>query len=260
MPMRVILLLPVLATVTLQAIHTYRTLTTSPISTWTWAMGAIISFVCVYQVILTVTYIFIKNVLRHTSVTNHLFTIAGFLFFYIYITTLGQYLVNDTDIFLTWIEYSLLGLTLIQVICVGLMPCAPERYLDLKRMYNKAVAEAISKTAKADAGEEGDNDPQSETNMNNEYSSSILSQAMLVWVAPVISKMSKIDQADIQDLPGLHTFLTTQNTAIEASRYSWTKLSIARWGITRAFLWEIWIPQWRAVVPGERDLMFTALS
>jgi hypothetical protein len=221
-----------------------------------WAAIATTCTVCAYQTVLTVIYAFTRSVPRHRLITYHLFFIAIFLFFHVYVTTLGQYLANDTRVILTWIEYTLFGLTLLQVICAGSIPCTPPRHFDLKRMYNKAVAAAISKSeedrARATVADEtvGDRgEPQS--NMNNEFSATILSQLILAWVVPVISKISKLDQADIQDIPGLHTDLTVHNTAVDAATYAWAKISPERWGVTRAFLWEVWAPQWRVALPGE---------
>jgi hypothetical protein len=238
----------------LQGLRDYHTITIGP-TAWNWAAISLTSSICAYQVILTIIYVFIKDVPKHSLITHHLFSISASLFLHIYITTLGQYLHSDTHVALTWVEYTLFGLTALQIVCVGFIPCAPEHHFDLKRVYNKAVAAAITKEEEAQIRLAGHEEVVGESplrsNMINEYSSSILSQLILGWVAPVVSKMANMEQADIQDLPGLHIHLTTQFTAVDAAMYSWAKISPERWGETRALLWEVWFPQWRVVLPGK---------
>jgi ABC-type uncharacterized transport system fused permease/ATPase subunit len=209
-----------------------------------------------YQVTLSLVYAFTKDIARHTSFTYDLFTLSSALFLHIYFVTIGQYLANGTYVILTWIEYSLFGLSLLQIAMVGSIPCEPRRYFDLKRVYNKAVQTAIKEKEDAQAQiEEYDESPLKhvEPNANSEYAATILSRLIVGWVVPVISKMSKLEQADIQDLPGLHPFLRTQDTVKDAMGFEGTKISAKRWGVTRAFLWEVWVPQWRAVLIGKAD-------
>lgn len=249
-PLRIVFLLPVLATAALQGLRDYHVLIRGP-TAWNWVAVVLTSGICAYQAILALAYAFTKDIPRHATLTFHLFIIATTLFLHVYITTLGQYLVDNSHVILTWVEYTLFVLTLGQIIAVGSIPCEPERYADLKKVYTKAVAAAIEKGEMTRVANELVDPDATQANMVSEYSSSIFSRMILGWLLPVISKMSKLDQADIQDLPGLHHFLRVQDAAREVNAYTGPKISAKRWGVTKAFLWEVWAPQWRPALQSE---------
>lgn len=252
LPLRITFLLLVLISTTLQGFQQLRR--AGDASTFSdWLTISLTTSVFIIQPILAFVYALTKDVSTHSSLTYHNFTLASLGFLHIYLITLGQYLINNTQVTLEGPQYALFALSFMQIIAIGSVPCEPGTHFDLKKVYNRAVAKAIDKgeaaMAKATSGIEGE-EPQDDVNMVPEYSATIISRLILVWVVPIISKMSRLDQADIQDLPGLHHFLRTQNTAREAMSYARYKISPERWGTTCAFLWEVWVPQWRAVLPG----------
>lgn len=211
---------------------------------------------CGYQAILATAYAFTQDITRHATLTFHLFIIACALFLHVYITTLGQYLVDNSHGILTWTDLSLFGLTILQIASVGCIPCEPGRYTDLKPVYTRAIAAAIVKQDDART-HHGSVNPSNRgggaerANMVAEHASSMLSQVIHGWIVPVIWSMSSTKQVDIHDLPGLRRSLRTQDTVRDVLAYSGVKISAERWGVTAAFLWEVWVPQWRTVIQGE---------
>ena len=195
-----------------------------------------------YLLLLSTCFVFARSVPHHKSLLYNAASLLGVYLAYCYFATVGQYLAIGFSRQITWEQYASLGIvvsTLITVICI---PCGPPLYQDISRLYNKAVTRKIYET--------GMNDP-SKPNVNEETSASILGKLLFRFVYPTISKLSTMDQADLQDLPAAHAYFRTQNVLHESVAINDQSGLRGRMGSTVALLWTFWRPERKRLFQGE---------
>lgn len=204
--------------------------------------------------LLSILYTYTTNTERHATLTYHLFSISSLKLLHAYLSTFGSSLAGIIDTDVTRIEGVYVVSVLLQTIAVALVPCEPDRRADLKIVYNKAVETALRKQEAIDLANYLTLDEQ--INMHSQYSACILSRISFAWVTPVLRRIAKYEQIDVQDLPGLSHSIRSQTVIRQVMHYRYSRISPDWWGPTLAFLWEVWYPQWRTALLG----MFIGLS
>jgi hypothetical protein len=200
-----------------------------------------------YALILSVWYLHCHQVPHHQSLTVHICAISLLAFIHCYYVTIGNYLAisySPPQIHVT--EYALL--TICGLICMvsAIIPTGPKLHQDMSKLYNKSVTHKIK--------EAGYNSEQHlEPNVNEEVSSSILSKLMLAFTYPMIAKVSKMEQADVQDIPVAHADLQTQHVLHQSLllKENCVGRFFSSLGPGTALLWATWWPERRALIKSE---------
>jgi hypothetical protein len=245
----------VIAATTLQG---YRTMISLAVDHTIWQLAniCITSAVTTYIFLLTSYYIFTASVTQHNTLTFHLFLLLCALCTHLYFATIGQYLAFTLFPVLTWTDYTILILTLTETIAVGFIPLKPPVHEDKSKLYNNAIRTALKEVSNTQDSNEVDRD-EPEANVTADGSASIISQLFFGWVTPTITKMSLMEQCDIQDLPSLRAQLRTQNVVRHILQDGDASILKSRWGPTVALLWTVWAPQWVYLAQGESHHSFS---
>ncbi|ORX37959.1 P-loop containing nucleoside triphosphate hydrolase protein [Kockovaella imperatae] len=188
----------------------------------------------IFILALCLAYAFTRSIANHKSLTYHIANLSGVYSVYWYFASLGQDLAVGHERDITWHQYTSLAFGIAIAVSIIIVPTGPPLYQDLSKLYTKAVTEKIHET--------GINDPKI-PNVNAEANASILSKAIFHFVYPTIAKTSKMDQADLQDLPAAHAYFRTQNVLHESvvvNDQSGVRLSKYP---TLGLLWTVWRPE-----------------
>jgi hypothetical protein len=209
-----------------------------------WAIVGVVIEVTfsIYTFILALWYMCSHQVPRHRSLTLHMFAILACAFIHRYLKTIGNFLaIAYIAPQLHWTDYSLLAISGLICIVVAVIPLGPKLHQDMTKLYNKSITQKLQELG---LGSKHNTEP----NVNEEVSSSILGRLMLSFVYPMISKVSNMEQADVQDLPVSLAYFRTQHILHQSVLVNDNSGIHASWAPTMAFLWTMWWPERKAVL------------
>lgn len=196
-------------------------------------------FASSYTAVLALAYPFAGLIKLHRSLTVHLTTLSAFILLHCYFNSIGQYLSITYRRPISLIEYTVLGITLGQMILVGSIPTGPPLYMRVSNLYSKAVTAA---TQDAFDG--------IQPNVNQQVESSVFGNLLYTFVMPLLLQTSSMDQLDIQNIPIPQAWLRSQNilrASVEVNNLGGLRIV---GGPTLSLLWTVWGPPWKTILAG----------
>ena len=201
----------------------------------------------VYFAAICICYVRIRTVTLHSRLTTHICANALFVFIHWYLYTFGNSLSLHSISIPRMEEYAAFSTSALLMLASSAVPLGPQVHQDLTRVYTKAV---IAKVKEAEQTGELICNNSFEPNVNPEVSACIFSHLTFHFVYPLISKVSKMEQADIQDLPAAQACFRTQNIIHDSFQVNSNNGLRSSYGPTLALLYTIWAPEWLSVVKG----------
>ena len=246
---RVVVLIIALANLGLH-IHLARdTILSAHLDAWRTVRLVAETLAATYLTLIAGCYVCVKTVTRHSSLTQHICTLAAISFVHRYLVSLGRYLDVYSVAIIHWTQYLALGLTFALMIVSSRIPLGPLLHQDLYNLYNKAVDAKLAET--------GYDGTVRVPNVNQETSASIWSFLLFTYVFPMISKTAVMEQVDITDLPAPQAWLRTQNVVLDLYDHNTGSGVSSRFGPTVGLLWAVWSPEWRALLQSACSLAFS---